>query len=286
MLRTVAATRYVTPFREGGSLPGLCEADDDGLYVVKFHGAGQGPKALVAEVIVGELARALGLPVPELVLVELDARLAAGEPHWEVKELLDRSPGTNLGVDFLPGALGFAPAVGPAPEPELAAAFVWLDALTLNVDRTPRNPNLLVWHRRLYGIDHGAALYMQHRWEDALGDAEHARRPFAQVRDHVLLPFAGSLVDADARLAPRVTDSAAARAGGRGPGGLAEGRPGVCVGGRQSGGVRRLPAAAAGRTAGVRGGGRACPHRRLSPPATPSPTRSCASCRAWTAARR
>jgi len=207
MLRTVAATRYVTPFREGGSLPGLCEANDDGLYVVKFHGAGQGPKALVAEVIVGELGRALGLPVPELVLVELDARLAAGEPHWEVKELLDRSPGTNLGVDFLPGALGFAPAVGPPPDQELAAAFVWLDALTLNVDRTPRNPNLLVWHRRLYGIDHGAALYMQHRWEDALGDAEHARRPFPQVRDHVLLPFAGSITDADARLAAQVTDA-------------------------------------------------------------------------------
>ena len=118
MLRTVAATRYVTPFREGGSLPGLCEADDDGLYVVKFHGAGQGPKALVAEVIVGELARAIDLPVPELVLVELDGRFAAGEPHWEVKELLDRSPGTNLGVDFLPGALGFSPAVGPAPDPD------------------------------------------------------------------------------------------------------------------------------------------------------------------------
>ena len=116
MLRTVAATRYVTPFREGGSLPGLCEADDDGLYVVKFHGAGQGPKALVAEVIVGELARAIDLPVPEQVLVELDERFAAGEPHWEVKELLDRSPGTNLGVDFLPGALGFSPVVGPPPD--------------------------------------------------------------------------------------------------------------------------------------------------------------------------
>lgn len=206
MLRAVVATRYVTPFREGGSLPGLCEADDDGLYVVKFHGAGQGPKALIAEVVVGELGRALGLPIPELVLVELDARFAAGEPHWEVKELLDRSPGTNLGVDFLPGALGFAPAVGPTPDPELAAAFVWLDALTLNVDRTPRNPNLLVWHRRLYGIDHGAALYVQHRWADVARDPGHARRPFPHVRDHVLLPFAGSITAADARLAPLVTD--------------------------------------------------------------------------------
>ncbi len=207
MLRTVAATRYVTPFREGGSLPGLCEADDDGLYVVKFHGAGQGPKALVAEVLVGELGRALGLPIPELVLVELDARFAAGEPHWEVKELLDRSPGTNLGVDFLPGALGFAPAVGPAPEPELAAAFVWLDAFTMNVDRTPRNPNLLVWHHRLYGIDHGAALFVHHRWGDLAREPDHATRPFVQVRDHVLLPFAGSIVEADARLAPLVTDA-------------------------------------------------------------------------------
>ena len=206
-LRTVAATRYVTPFREGGSLPGLCEADDDGLYVVKFHGAGQGPRALVAEVIVGELARLVGLLVPELVLVELDERFAAGEPHWEVKELLDRSPGMNLGVDYLPGALGFTPAVGPAPDADLAADFVWLDALTLNVDRTPRNPNLLVWHRRLYGIDHGAALYVHHRWSDVERDPGHARRPFSQVRDHVLLPFAGPIDAADARLAPLLTEA-------------------------------------------------------------------------------
>jgi len=206
MLRSVAATRYVTPFREGGSLPGLCEADDDGLYVVKFHGAGQGPKALVAEVIVGELARAIDLPVPEQVLVELDERFAAGEPHWEVKELLDRSPGTNLGVDFLPGALGFSPVVRPPPDPGQAADFVWLDALTLNVDRTVRNPNLLLWHKRLYGIDHGAALYVQHRWSDVERDPQHARRPFQQVRDHVLLPFASSIAEADARLAPLVTE--------------------------------------------------------------------------------
>jgi hypothetical protein len=175
--------------------------------VVKFHGAGQGPKALIAEVVVGELARALGMPVPELVIVELDARLAAGEPHWEVKELLDRSPGINLGVDFLPGALGFNPAVGPAPDADLAASFVWLDALTLNVDRTPRNPNLLHWHRRLYGIDHGAALYVHHRWQDAIDDAQHARRPFPQVRDHVLLPFASSITTADARLTPIVSEA-------------------------------------------------------------------------------
>jgi hypothetical protein len=157
--------------------------------------------------------------------VELDARLGAGEPHWEVKELLDRSPGTNLGVDFLPGALGFAPAVGPAPDPDLAAAFVWLDALTLNVDRTPRNPNLLVWHRRLYGIDHGAALYMQHRWEDALGDAEHAHRPFPQVRDHVLLPFAGSIAEADALLAPQVTDTLLGQLAGAVPNAWLDGDP-------------------------------------------------------------
>ena len=143
MLRTVIATRYVTPFREGGSLPGLCEADDDGLYVVKFRGAGQGPKALVAEVIAGELARALGLLVPDQVLVELDPAIGAGEPLWEVKELLDRSPGTNLGVDFLPGALAFAPSVGPRPDPAQAAAIAWFDALVTNPDRTARNVNLL-----------------------------------------------------------------------------------------------------------------------------------------------
>ncbi len=201
MLRTVTATRYVTPMREGGSVPALVEADDDGLYVVKLLGAGHGRKALVAELLAGELARHLGLPVPDLVLVEMDAALAKAEPDGEIQDLLERSAGTNVGLDFLPGALAFAPAIGPAPEPELAAAVVWLDAFTTNVDRTARNPNLLVWHRRLHLIDHGSALYIHHSWTNP---AEHARRPFVQVRDHVLLPFAGSIAEADARLAPLV----------------------------------------------------------------------------------
>jgi hypothetical protein len=201
MLRTVVATRYVTPLREGGSVPALVEADDDGLYVVKLLGAGHGRKALVAEVLAGEIGRHLGLPVPDLVLVELDAALARAEPDEEIKELLERSAGVNVGLDFLPGALPFAPKVGPAPDPELAAAVVWLDALTTNVDRTPRNPNLIVWHRRLHLIDHGSALYIHHTWRDP---GAHARRPFEAIRDHVLLPFAGSIAAVDARLAPRL----------------------------------------------------------------------------------
>jgi hypothetical protein len=201
-LRSIAATRYVTPLREGGSLPALVEADDDGLYVLKFRGAGQGRKALVAEIVAGELARRLGFPVPELTLVELDPALARAEPDPEIQDLLAASAGTNLGVDFLPEALPFNPAVGPDPGPELAADVVWLDAFVTNVDRTPQNPNLLVWHEQLWLIDHGAALYFHH------GDAhppDHARGPFHAIRDHVLLPFAGSIEEADARLAPRVT---------------------------------------------------------------------------------
>ena len=198
MLRTVTATRYVTPLREGGSVPALVEADDDGLYVVKLLGAGHGRKALVAELITGEIARLLGLPVPDLVLVELDPALAKAEPDQEIREMLGRSAGTNFGLDFLPGALPFAPAIGPAPDPDLAAGVVWLDAFTMNVDRTARNPNLLVWHRRLHLIDHGAALYIHHTWRDP---ATHARRPFEPIRDHVLLPFASPIASADARLA-------------------------------------------------------------------------------------
>src|ERR1700761_6670740 len=192
-LKRVLATRYVTPLREGGSLPGLVEADDDGLYVAKFRGAGQGLRALVAEVIVGELARRPGLLVPELVTVAIDGRLGAAEPDPEIQELICASAGSNLGVDFLPGALSYTPAGPGRPDERLAADIVWLDALTTNVDRTPRNPNLLVWHDRLWLIDHGAALYLQH---GGLDPAAHADRPFPLIVEHVLLPCAGSILEA------------------------------------------------------------------------------------------
>ncbi|HZT91333.1 MAG TPA: HipA family kinase [Gaiellaceae bacterium] len=199
-LERIAATRYVTPLREGGSLPALVEASDDGMYVLKFTGAGQGRKALVAEVVAGELARALGFAVPRLAVVDLDPALAVAEPDPEIQDLLRASAGLNLGVDFLPGALPFNPAAG-APPPELAARIVWLDALVTNVDRTAKNTNMLWWHGRLWLIDHGAALYFHH----APARAGHERSPFAAVAEHVLLPFAASIRDADADLAPRVT---------------------------------------------------------------------------------
>jgi hypothetical protein len=179
-------------------MPGLVEADDDGLYVMKFRGAGQGPAALVAEVVGGELARALGLLVPELVTAELEPELARAEPDVEIQELADASVGTNLGVDFLPGALPFTPAASRAIAPELAADLVWFDALVMNVDRTPRNPNLLIWHGRTWLIDHGAAFYRQHG-ERPL--AESAQAGFPLIRDHVLLGRAGPLDQADRRLA-------------------------------------------------------------------------------------
>ncbi len=203
-MRTVKATRYVTALREGGSLPGLVEADDDGLYVVKFHGAGQGPRALVAEWLGGEIARALGLAVPDLVAVDLDPALGDAEPHQEIQDLVRASGGLNLGLDFLPGALMFNPASATslaAMDPETAASIVWLDGLITNPDRSVQNPNLLVWHGRTWLIDHGAALYIHHTWRDP---EAHARRPFDRLAGHVLLPFAGSLADADARLAGRV----------------------------------------------------------------------------------
>ncbi|HEY0443804.1 MAG TPA: HipA family kinase [Candidatus Limnocylindrales bacterium] len=207
MVRTVAATRYVTPLREGGSLPALVEADDDGLYVLKFRAAAQGPRALVAELVVGEIGRLLGLPIPEIVFIELDPALANAEPDGEIQPLIASSGGLNIGLDFLPGSLPFSPAVGPIPSPELAADIVWFDALTTNPDRTLQNPNMLVWHRAPWLIDHGAALYIHPTWKDP---AAHARRPFPRIRDHVLRPFAGSLVEADARLAPRLDREALA----------------------------------------------------------------------------
>jgi hypothetical protein len=200
-LRTVTATRYVAPLREGGSLPGLVEADDSGLYVVKFHGAGQGPRSLVAEVLAGELGRALGLAVPEQVIIDVDAALGASEPDPEIQELIVASGGANLGVDFLPGSATYSPAAGVPVDPASAADIVWLDALMTNMDRTAQNPNLLLWHKRLWAIDHGAALYLQH---GGLSPAEHAERPFPQIAQHVLLGLAGSIEKADERLSPQV----------------------------------------------------------------------------------
>lgn len=194
MLRTVRALRYVTPLREGGSLPAVVEADDDGTYVLKFRGAGQGPKALVAEVIAGEIGRALGLPVPELALAELDPSLGRNEPDHEIRDLIKHSVGLNLAIDFLPGALAFDPLASPRPEASLASAIVWFDAYVANVDRTPRNTNILVWHRRLWLIDHGAALYFHHRWDEFLG---RSRDPFPAIKNHVLLPYASALAEAD-----------------------------------------------------------------------------------------
>ena len=200
VLRTVTATRYVLPLREGGSLPGLMEADDLGTWVVKFSGAGQGRKVLVAEVVVGELGRRLGLPVPELVLVEVDPVLGRAEPDEEVQDLLRASPGTNLGTDFLPGSLGFDPVVHVV-DADLASRVLWLDALVGNVDRSWRNPNLLLWHRDLWLIDHGASLVFHHDWPRAASAAEQPYR----AEDHVLAAQATRRVEAGELLASRIT---------------------------------------------------------------------------------
>ena len=184
-------------------MPGLMEADDLGTYVVKFRGAAQGTRALIAEIVAGELARALDLPIPQLAIVELDPQLARSEPDPELQRLLATSAGDNVGLDYLPGALNWEPAL-PPPDPALAAAIVWFDALVGNMDRTARNPNLLRWHRRHYLIDHGAALYFHHRWD---GHLARAADPFPLIRQHVLLPYAGDLRAADAALAPRVSEA-------------------------------------------------------------------------------
>src|SRR5882757_1647518 len=201
VLRTVAATRYVTPLHEGGSLPAIVEADDAGMYVLKFRGAGQGPRALIAELVGGELARALGLPVPEIVLMELDADLARTEPDPEIQDLIRKSAGLNVALDYLPGSVMFDPVV-EKPVPGLASDIVWFDAYVTNVDRTARNTNMLMWHRRLTLIDHGAALYFHHSWDNYL---ERSLDAFHRVKDHVLLPFANSLRESDAKFTARLT---------------------------------------------------------------------------------
>ena len=197
----MTATRYVTPLREGGSLPAIIEADDDGMYVLKFRGAGQGPKALIAELVAGEIARASGLQVPEIVFVELDPDLARTEPDPEIQDLIRASAGLNLALDYLPGSVMFDP-VAEKPDAALASSVVWLDAYVTNVDRTPRNTNLLMWHRRLWLIDHGACLYFHHTWNNYL---ERSRDPFPLIKDHVLLRFADSLEEADSNLTGRLT---------------------------------------------------------------------------------
>jgi hypothetical protein len=205
VLPHITAIRYVTPLREGGSLPGIVEADDDGTYVLKFRGAGQGLKVLVAEVVVGELARRLGLRVPAMRAVELDAQIAKYEADEEVQDLLTASVGLNLGVDFLPGSFGYDGSRPPPPDE--AARIVWLDAFTANVDRTWSNPNLLVWHGQTWCIDHGAALYFQHSWPRAGSDPERfAAQPF-DVSKHVLLDVSGGIAAAHAALAPQVEEA-------------------------------------------------------------------------------
>lgn len=202
-----SASRYVQPLREGGSLPAVIDTDEDGLYVVKFRGAGQGAKVLVAELIVGGLAQRLGLPTPDLALVDISARFGRSEPDPEIQDLLRRSHGTNVGMRYLEGAFNFEPsAAGELIPPELAARIVWLDALTTNPDRTHRNPNLMIWRRAPWLIDHGAALYAHHDWPSV--DDARTRTPFALIRSHVLLAGAGSLADADATNAPLLSDDA------------------------------------------------------------------------------
>jgi hypothetical protein len=202
MLRTVTATRYVTPLREGGSVPAIVEADDSGMYVLKFRGAGQGLKALIAELLAGELARIMGLRVPELVFMHLDPVLGRAEPDQEIRDLIKASGGLNLALDYLPGSITFDPVAGPVPSAEEASAIVCFDAYVTNVDRTPKNPNMLHWHNALWLIDHGASMYFHHSWAEYL---ERSRTPFSPIKDHVLLPWATALREAEALLRSRLT---------------------------------------------------------------------------------
>jgi hypothetical protein len=205
MLRTVQATRYVLPLREGGSLPAIVEADDLGLYVVKFRGAGQGILALLAELIAGEIGRVLCLRVPEIVFVEIDPALGRNEPDYEIRQLLKASPGLNLGLDYLPGSTMFDPAARDTAPADEASLLVWFDAFTQNVDRTPRNANLLVWHRQIYPIDHGAALFFHHDW--ATMD-QKIESPFAGSANHILLPWASEIEQAGRTARTQLTQEA------------------------------------------------------------------------------
>lgn len=200
-IRTVTVTRYVTPLREGGSLPAIAEADDGFLYVLKFRGAGQGVKALIAEIIGGELARAIGLKVPEIVFANLDEAFGRTEPDEEIQDLLKASTGTNLALHYLSGAISFDPAVTQI-DPITASKIVWLDALLMNVDRTAKNSNMLMWRKELWLIDHGAALYFHHSWSDP---AAQALKPFPFIKDHVLLPYASQLAAMNEELSAMVT---------------------------------------------------------------------------------
>jgi hypothetical protein len=202
MIRTVLATRYVLPLREGGSLPAIVEADDLGLYVAKFRGAGQGILALIAELIAGEIGRALGLCVPEIVFVEIDPALGRNDPDYEIRQLLKASPGLNLGLDYLPGSTTFDPAAKDTASAAEASLAVWFDAFTQNVDRTARNANLLLWHRKLYLIDHGAALFFHHNWPTL---REKAESPFAAIGEHILLPWASEIEQAGQIARARLT---------------------------------------------------------------------------------
>ncbi len=225
MLRRLLATRYVTALREGGSVPAIVEADDGALWVAKFKGSAQGGLVLAAEMIVGTLARAAGLPVPELALIEIDAALGRSEPHREISEQLVASAGENLAMAYLPGALGYDVAARtPVPGP-LASAIVALDLYAANVDRTPRNPNLLWWRGALWLIDHGAALYWHHGWDSADDLAANAARPFARAREHVLLPFADDLPSAGRALAAAIDDDTLARAVASVPDAWLDGEP-------------------------------------------------------------
>lgn len=194
MIKTVIATEYIAPLREGGSLPAIVKADDGEIYAMKFVGAGQGAKALIAELIAGEIARKLSFNVPEIVFVELDPAIGHTEPDAEIQDLLHASPGINLGLKFLTHASAFNLLLSPRPTPEFASQVVWFDAFVTNVDRTPRNVNMLIHCKKIWLIDHGASLYFHHNWQDHIKQSES---PFPFIKDHILLPLAGQLSNID-----------------------------------------------------------------------------------------